>query len=61
MQNRLLRLPEVMERTGLKRSTIYKYMNLGKFPLSKGNRQTSRLEGIRYCGVDRDRRVAPKR
>ncbi|NIC39427.1 AlpA family transcriptional regulator [Halomonas desiderata] len=29
---KLIRLKEVMDRTGLGRSTVYKYMNLGLFP-----------------------------
>jgi prophage regulatory protein len=29
---RLIRIKEVMHRTGLGRSTIYKFMKLGKFP-----------------------------
>jgi prophage regulatory protein len=29
---RLIRLPEVMSRVGLGRSTIYRWMNEGKFP-----------------------------
>ena len=32
---RLLRLPEVMTRVGLKRSTIYKRMSEGTFPKSR--------------------------
>jgi prophage regulatory protein len=32
---RLLRLPEVMCRVGLKRSTIYKRMSEGRFPKSR--------------------------
>lgn len=30
--SKMLRLPEVMERTGLKRSTIYKWLNEKSFP-----------------------------
>lgn len=29
---RLIRLPEVIDRVGLSRSTIYQYMQRGKFP-----------------------------
>ncbi|QOR41036.1 AlpA family transcriptional regulator [Billgrantia diversa] len=29
---KLIRIKEVMDRTGLGRSTVYKYMNLGLFP-----------------------------
>jgi prophage regulatory protein len=32
---RLLRLPEVMRRVGLKRSAIYQRMSEGKFPKSR--------------------------
>lgn len=32
---RLLRLPDVMARVGLKRSTIYQRMSEGKFPKSR--------------------------
>jgi len=32
MENRILRLPEVMKTTGLPRSTIYLYMKEGEFP-----------------------------
>lgn len=34
MSIKLIRIKEVMERTGLGRSTVYKYMNLGLFPKS---------------------------
>lgn len=30
--HRMLRLPQVMSRTGLSRSTIYEIINKGKFP-----------------------------
>ena len=33
-KKKLLRLPEVMSRTGYKRSNIYQLMNLGDFPKS---------------------------
>ena len=33
--DRLLRLPEVMQRVGLKRSAIYKRMKADKFPKSR--------------------------
>ncbi len=29
---KMLRLPDVIEKTGLSRSSIYKYVSLGKFP-----------------------------
>jgi prophage regulatory protein len=32
VSQRLVRLPEVMHRTGLSRSTIYRHMDLGQFP-----------------------------
>lgn len=34
MSMKLIRIKEVMDRTGLGRSTVYKYMNLGLFPKS---------------------------
>lgn len=34
MPTRILRLPEVKERTGLSRSTIYLYISIGAFPES---------------------------
>lgn len=44
---RLLRLPEVLRRVGLKRSAIYQRMNEGRFPRSKslGTRCRVWLEG----------------
>ena len=36
MSDRLIRLDEVSELTSLARSTIYKYIQLGKFPQQKG-------------------------
>ena len=35
VQGRLLRLPEVMARVGLKRSAIYQRMSDGRFPRSR--------------------------
>ena len=32
MRNRILRLPEVLDRTGLKKSTLYRRMAAGEFP-----------------------------
>ena len=32
MSMKLIRIKEVMNRTGLARSTVYKYINLGQFP-----------------------------
>ncbi|WP_208858464.1 helix-turn-helix transcriptional regulator [Vreelandella nigrificans] len=34
MSMKLIRIKDVMERTGLARSTIYKYISLGQFPPS---------------------------
>ena len=36
MSDRLIRLSEVTELTSLAKSTIYKYIQLGKFPQQKG-------------------------
>ena len=33
-KKKILRLPEVISRTGYKRSNIYQFMNLGDFPKS---------------------------
>lgn len=35
LPSRLIRLPEVMDRVGLRRSTIYHRMKEGKFPRSR--------------------------
>ncbi|MCG7592198.1 MULTISPECIES: AlpA family transcriptional regulator [unclassified Halomonas] len=32
MSNRLIRIKDVMDRTGLARSTVYKYISLRQFP-----------------------------
>jgi len=32
MENRILRLPEVLAMTGLSRTTVYQYMKDGEFP-----------------------------
>ena len=32
MSNRLIRIKDVMDRTGLARSTVYKYISLGQLP-----------------------------
>lgn len=42
----LLRLPEVQRRTGLSRSTLYKWMRAGQFPTPKhfGSRTVAWLE-----------------
>ena len=34
-RSRLLRLPEVMDRVGLRRASIYQRMNEGRFPKSR--------------------------
>lgn len=46
MQKRILRLPEVKNRTGLSRSTIYSFVAKGIFPrnLSLGPRSVGWLE-----------------
>ncbi|PCD01461.1 helix-turn-helix transcriptional regulator [Halopseudomonas pelagia] len=46
MKPRFIRIAEVLERTGLGRSTIYKYMAAGTFPprVSVGGRSVSWLE-----------------
>ena len=36
MSDRLIRIDEVSELTSLARSTLYKYIQLGKFPQQKG-------------------------
>lgn len=43
---RILRLPDVLEKVGLKQSTVYKYIRLGKFPkpIRLGSRATGWLE-----------------
>jgi prophage regulatory protein len=47
---RYVRLPEVMKRTGLKRSTIYRKMLLGEFP---GNHPISkRARGWLQSDID---------
>jgi len=45
--NRILRLPEVMSRVGLKRATVYLHINKGSFPkpISLGPRAVGWLEG----------------
>ena len=39
MEDRLMRLDEVKRLTGLPRSTIYSYIEMGKFPRQKGGMQ----------------------
>lgn len=58
---RILRLAEVREKTGLKKSTIYKYVGLGMFPrpISLGGRSVGWIdsevhEWLLEKQVDRD-------
>lgn len=58
---RLLRLPEVMHRVGLKRSAIYQRMSEGRFPKSRSLGPKCAVwveaeidEWIMYVTVDRD-------
>ena len=46
MENRILRLPEVAEKTGLSRSAIYLRANQGRFPqsISLGGRAIGWIE-----------------
>lgn len=55
MDNRLLRLPEVMEITGLAKATIYKWMRLGTFPdsVKLGSASAWRESDIRKWVADR--------
>ena len=45
---RVLRLAEVIEKTGLARATIYKYADLGRFPspISLGGRSVGWIDSI---------------
>ncbi|MAR56962.1 MAG: AlpA family transcriptional regulator [Rickettsiales bacterium] len=47
MTQRIIRLPEVKARTGLSRSTIYRYIDAGAFPrpVSLGARAIGWFEG----------------
>lgn len=47
MSTQILRLPAVMERTGLARSTIYAFVSDGKFPkpIQLGPRSVGWVEG----------------
>lgn len=63
---KLLRLPIVMEKTGLARSTIYKYMMLGDFPAAVplGGRSVAWIdteveEWISKCLGNRGRQMIP--
>lgn len=46
MNMKLIRIKDVMERTGLARSTIYKYISLGQFPqpIKLGTRSVAWVE-----------------
>ncbi|CDG96769.1 AlpA family transcriptional regulator [Xenorhabdus sp. XENO-10] len=46
MQHSLIRLPEVCRRTGLGKSTVYKYISEGKFPkqIKTGARASAFIE-----------------
>jgi prophage regulatory protein len=48
--DRILRLPSVIERTGLSRSTLYRKMQLGTFP--KQLRISTRCAGWRESDVE---------
>lgn len=50
MAERLIRLPEVMARTGIKRSTVYKYMDDGRFP--KSIKQSPRVAVWKESEID---------
>jgi len=65
---RVLRLAEVMEKTGLARSTIYKYADLGRFPrpISLGGKSVGWIdseihEWLQEKQVDRDMRHGASR
>lgn len=49
-KDRLLRLPEVLVRTGISRSTIYENMRLGKFP--KQQKPSPRCSGWRESEIE---------
>ena len=46
MQNTIIRLPDVIKRTGLSKSTIYLYIEHGKFPaqIRLGSRSVGWIE-----------------
>jgi len=60
MQKKLVRLPQVIERTSLKRSTIYEMMGNGSFP--KPVKLNLRSNGWIEAEIDAwlDRRVAQR-
>lgn len=51
MSHKIMRLPEVIEVTGLSRSTIYLRMNKGSFPLSISLGESCRLVTYRYSAL----------
>jgi prophage regulatory protein len=51
MTDRILRLPEVIEKTGISRSSIYKQMQLGFFP--KRIRLGKRMVGWSEAEIER--------
>ena len=65
---RVLRLAEVKEKTGLARSTIYKYVDMGMFPrpIYLGGRAVAWIdsevhEWLQERQVERDMRYGPSR
>ncbi len=50
MTNRILRLKDVIQKTGLSRSTIYAYMKEGRFP--QAIRLGARAVGWRECEIE---------
>jgi prophage regulatory protein len=65
---RVLRLAEVIEKTGLARSTIYKYADLGRFPrpISLGGKSVGWIdseihEWLQEKQVERDMQHGPAR
>jgi prophage regulatory protein len=65
---RVLRLAEVIEKTGLARSTIYKYADLGRFPrpISLGGKSVGWIdseihEWLQDKQVERDIRHGPSK
>jgi prophage regulatory protein len=65
---RVLRLAEVIEKTGLARSTIYKYADLGRFPrpISLGGKSVGWIdseihEWLQEKQVERDMRHGPSK
>ncbi|MDD2791429.1 MAG: AlpA family transcriptional regulator [Sulfurimonas sp.] len=50
VKDRLLRLPEVLARTGISRSTLYENMKAGRFP--KQQKPTPRCSGWRESDIE---------